>query len=99
MKLFPSRCEAFPTYPRTYDMVHGEGILSLEFGEKQRCEMIDVFTEIDRILRPEVSLSLSRNSLESNTLYMCSILGGLSSMLASLLLNCSSILYRHLVCL
>ncbi|KAL3504750.1 hypothetical protein ACH5RR_034591 [Cinchona calisaya] len=46
-------CEAFPTYPRTYDLVHGEGILSLEFGEKQRCEMLDVFIEIDRILRPE----------------------------------------------
>ncbi|CAI9116285.1 OLC1v1017387C3 [Oldenlandia corymbosa var. corymbosa] len=46
-------CEAFPTYPRTYDLVHGKGILSLEFVEKHRCEMIDVFTEIDRILRPE----------------------------------------------
>lgn len=50
-----TRCEAFPTYPRTYDLVHGKGLLSLEFGEKQRCEMLDIFTEIDRILRPEVS--------------------------------------------
>lgn len=46
-------CEAFPTYPRTYDLVHGEGLLTLEFGEKQRCEMLDIFAEIDRILRPE----------------------------------------------
>ncbi|XP_027148458.1 probable pectin methyltransferase QUA2 [Coffea eugenioides] len=46
-------CEAFPTYPRTYDLVHGDGLLSLEFGEKRRCEMLDVFIEMDRILRPE----------------------------------------------
>lgn len=48
------RCEPFPTYPRTYDLVHAEGLLSLEFTEKPRCHMMDMFTEIDRILRPEV---------------------------------------------
>ncbi|XP_010269316.1 PREDICTED: probable pectin methyltransferase QUA2 isoform X2 [Nelumbo nucifera] len=46
-------CEAFPTYPRTYDMVHAEGLLSLETGQQHRCTMLDLFTEMDRLLRPE----------------------------------------------
>ncbi|OAY78129.1 probable pectin methyltransferase QUA2 [Ananas comosus] len=46
-------CEAFPTYPRTYDMVHAEGLLSLERHQKHRCSMLDIFLEVDRILRPE----------------------------------------------
>lgn len=46
-------CEAFPTYPRTYDLVHAEGLLSLETKQQRRCTMLDLFTEIDRILRPE----------------------------------------------
>ncbi|KAG1366526.1 putative pectin methyltransferase QUA2 [Cocos nucifera] len=46
-------CEAFPTYPRTYDMVHADGLLSLEFHQKHRCSTLDIFLEIDRILRPE----------------------------------------------
>ncbi|XP_014501958.1 probable pectin methyltransferase QUA2 [Vigna radiata var. radiata] len=46
-------CEAFPTYPRTYDLVHAAGLLSLEFAQQHRCAMLDVFIEIDRILRPE----------------------------------------------
>ncbi|PON50355.1 putative pectin methyltransferase QUA [Trema orientale] len=46
-------CEAFPTYPRTYDMVHAEGLLSLETNQQRRCTMLDLFTEIDRLLRPE----------------------------------------------
>ncbi|KAM7514562.1 hypothetical protein LguiA_004145 [Lonicera macranthoides] len=46
-------CEAFPTYPRTYDMVHGEGLLSLETGQQRRCSILDIFSEIDRLLRPE----------------------------------------------
>jgi len=46
-------CEAFPTYPRTYDMVHGEGLLSLETAQQRRCTMLDIFSEIDRLLRPE----------------------------------------------
>ncbi|KAG4382869.1 hypothetical protein JHK82_040348 [Glycine max] len=45
-------CEAFPTYPRTYDLVHAAGLLSLE-TEKHRCSILDLFIEIDRILRPE----------------------------------------------
>nr|XP_043638949.1 probable pectin methyltransferase QUA2 [Erigeron canadensis] len=46
-------CEPFPTYPRTYDLVHAEGLLSLETAKQRRCSMLDVFFEIDRILRPE----------------------------------------------
>ncbi|KAL7175945.1 hypothetical protein ACSBR2_029505 [Camellia fascicularis] len=46
-------CEAFPTYPRTYDMVHADGLLSLQTGQHRRCTMLDLFSEIDRLLRPE----------------------------------------------
>ncbi|KAI3504994.1 hypothetical protein L1887_26834 [Cichorium endivia] len=46
-------CETFPTYPRTYDLVHAEGLLSLETEKQHRCSMLDIFFEIDRILRPE----------------------------------------------
>nr|GLL39629.1 probable pectin methyltransferase QUA2 isoform X1 [Ipomoea trifida] len=46
-------CEPFPTYPRTYDLVHADGLLSLEFSHHSRCGMQDLFTEIDRVLRPE----------------------------------------------
>ncbi|XP_078432330.1 putative methyltransferase PMT17 [Wolffia australiana] len=43
-------CEAFSTYPRTYDLLHGDGIFSLYDG---RCEMKEILLEMDRILRPE----------------------------------------------
>ncbi|KAG6438152.1 hypothetical protein SASPL_103089 [Salvia splendens] len=46
-------CEPFPSYPRTYDLVHAEGLLSLEFSEQPKCQLIDIFAEIDRLLRPE----------------------------------------------
>ncbi|KAK7353056.1 hypothetical protein VNO80_18489 [Phaseolus coccineus] len=46
-------CEAFPTYPRTYDLVHAAGLLSLEFARQRSCKMLDLFIEIDRLLRPE----------------------------------------------
>ncbi|TKY74379.1 pectin methyltransferase QUA2 [Spatholobus suberectus] len=46
-------CEAFPTYPRTYDLVHAAGLLSLESSQQRRCTMLDMFIEIDRLLRPE----------------------------------------------
>ncbi|PRQ21382.1 putative S-adenosyl-L-methionine-dependent methyltransferase [Rosa chinensis] len=47
------RCEPFPTYPRTYDMVHAQGLLSVETDQQRRCTILDLFTEIDRLLRPE----------------------------------------------
>ncbi|KAL3845786.1 hypothetical protein ACJIZ3_003189 [Penstemon smallii] len=46
-------CEPFPSYPRTYDLVHAEGLLSLEFADKPKCQLIDLLSEIDRLLRPE----------------------------------------------
>ncbi|KAJ6818054.1 putative pectin methyltransferase QUA2 [Iris pallida] len=46
-------CEAFPTYPRTYDMVHAEGLLTLQQHQLHRCSMLDILLEVDRILRPE----------------------------------------------
>ncbi|KAL3812463.1 hypothetical protein ACJIZ3_013731 [Penstemon smallii] len=43
-------CEAFSTYPRTYDLLHAWDILS-EI-EKKSCSGEDLLLEIDRILRP-----------------------------------------------
>jgi len=42
-------CEAFSTYPRTYDLLHLDGLFS---AESHRCEMKYVLLEMDRILRP-----------------------------------------------
>ncbi|KAL9258734.1 putative methyltransferase PMT21 [Drosera capensis] len=42
-------CEAFSTYPRTYDLLHFDGLIT---AESHRCEMKYVFLEMDRILRP-----------------------------------------------
>ncbi|XP_051122548.1 probable methyltransferase PMT5 [Andrographis paniculata] len=44
-------CEPFPTYPRTYDMLHAKGLLS--HLDSQKCSMVDLIFEMDRILRPE----------------------------------------------
>ncbi|KAL5705220.1 putative pectin methyltransferase qua2 [Ranunculus cassubicifolius] len=46
-------CEAFPTYPRTYDLVHAKGLLSLLTRRRHRCTLLALFMEVDRILRPE----------------------------------------------
>ncbi|KVI07307.1 putative S-adenosyl-L-methionine-dependent methyltransferase [Cynara cardunculus var. scolymus] len=46
-------CEAFPSYPRSYDMVHADGLLSLQTVKQSHCSMVDLFFEIDRLLRPE----------------------------------------------
>ncbi|VAH17646.1 unnamed protein product [Triticum turgidum subsp. durum] len=42
-------CEAFSTYPRTYDLLHADGLFT---AESHRCEMKFVLVEMDRILRP-----------------------------------------------
>ncbi|OVA18893.1 putative S-adenosyl-L-methionine-dependent methyltransferase [Macleaya cordata] len=44
-------CEPFPTYPRTYDMLHANGLLS--HYSSGHCDISDLFLEMDRILRPE----------------------------------------------
>ncbi|KAL8518727.1 hypothetical protein ACS0TY_009903 [Phlomoides rotata] len=43
-------CEGFSTYPRTYDLIHANGVFSLYKG---KCEFEDILLEMDRILRPE----------------------------------------------
>ncbi|KAK8584156.1 hypothetical protein V6N12_068404 [Hibiscus sabdariffa] len=45
-------CEAFSTYPRTYDLIHANGIFSLYMN---KCKAEDILLEMDRILRPEGS--------------------------------------------
>jgi len=42
-------CEAFSTYPRTYDLLHVDGLFT---KESHRCEMKIMLLEMDRILRP-----------------------------------------------
>ncbi|KAF8755832.1 hypothetical protein HU200_011305 [Digitaria exilis] len=42
-------CEAFSTYPRTYDLIHANGIFSSYI---HKCGIIDILVEMDRILRP-----------------------------------------------
>ncbi|KAL2340776.1 hypothetical protein Fmac_008716 [Flemingia macrophylla] len=43
-------CEGFSTYPRTYDLIHANGLFSLY---KRGCNAEDILLEMDRILRPE----------------------------------------------
>ncbi|KAF5775410.1 putative S-adenosyl-L-methionine-dependent methyltransferase [Helianthus annuus] len=44
-------CEAYSTYPRTYDLLHASNVFS-EIIEKKGCSGEDLLIEIDRILRP-----------------------------------------------
>ncbi|CAH8390579.1 unnamed protein product [Eruca vesicaria subsp. sativa] len=47
-------CEAFPTYPRTYDLVHADNLLSLQRSQRRSsCSLLQILTEMDRVLRPE----------------------------------------------
>ncbi|KAK9190631.1 hypothetical protein WN943_019238 [Citrus x changshan-huyou] len=43
-------CEGFSTYPRTYDLIHANGVFSLY---ENTCKPEDILLEMDRILRPE----------------------------------------------
>ncbi|XP_058094047.1 probable methyltransferase PMT19 [Magnolia sinica] len=43
-------CEAFSTYPRTYDLIHASRVLSMYID---KCDILDILLEMDRILRPE----------------------------------------------
>ncbi|KAJ8547896.1 hypothetical protein K7X08_021132 [Anisodus acutangulus] len=51
-------CEAFSTYPRTYDLIHASGLFS---SYKDKCEFEDILLEMDRILRPEGAVILRDN--------------------------------------
>lgn len=43
-------CEAFSTYPRTYDLIHADKVFSFYLD---RCDITYVLLEMDRVLRPE----------------------------------------------
>ncbi|KAJ7979070.1 S-adenosyl-L-methionine-dependent methyltransferases superfamily protein [Quillaja saponaria] len=42
-------CEAFSTYPRTYDLIHANGVFSMYM---YKCDITDILLEMHRILRP-----------------------------------------------
>ncbi|GKU87790.1 hypothetical protein SLEP1_g2131 [Rubroshorea leprosula] len=46
-------CESFNTYPRSYDLLHADHLFS---SIRKRCNLVPVFAEVDRILRPEGKL-------------------------------------------
>ncbi|KAL2462931.1 putative methyltransferase PMT2 [Forsythia ovata] len=48
-------CEAFSTYPRTYDLIHASNLFTLY---KNKCNAEDILIEMDRILRPEGAVIL-----------------------------------------
>ncbi|XP_057415228.1 probable methyltransferase PMT18 [Lotus japonicus] len=43
-------CEAFSTYPRTYDLIHATSVMGIY---QDRCNITVILLEMDRILRPE----------------------------------------------
>lgn len=51
-------CESFSTYPRSYDLLHADHLFS---KIKQRCNLVAVVAEVDRILRPEGKLIVRDN--------------------------------------
>lgn len=53
-------CEPFDSYPRTYDLLHSSFLLT-RFS--QRCNMVDVVLEMDRLLRPG-GILIVQDSLE-----------------------------------
>ncbi|KAL8042250.1 hypothetical protein ABFX02_09G038300 [Erythranthe guttata] len=53
--LYHDWCEAFSTYPRSYDLIHASGVFSLYSG---KCNEQDILLEMDRILRPEGAVIL-----------------------------------------
>ncbi|KAB1210538.1 putative methyltransferase PMT26 [Morella rubra] len=58
-------CESFSTYPRSYDLVHADHLFS---KVKQRCNLVAVVAEVDRILRPEGKLIVRDNTETINEL-------------------------------
>ncbi|KAM0877524.1 hypothetical protein ACQ4PT_035418 [Festuca glaucescens] len=46
-------CESFSTYPRTYDLLHADYLFS---KIKDRCAVLQVVVEVDRIVRPGGSI-------------------------------------------
>ncbi|XP_020094381.1 probable methyltransferase PMT18 isoform X2 [Ananas comosus] len=53
-------CEAFSTYPRTYDLIHADNVFSIY---QDRCDITYILLEMDRILRPE-GTAIIRDTVE-----------------------------------
>ncbi|KAG6624370.1 probable methyltransferase PMT10 [Carya illinoinensis] len=45
-------CEPFDTYPRSYDLLHANGLFSVE-KKRQKCDISTIMLEMDRMLRPD----------------------------------------------
>ncbi|KAJ4775187.1 S-adenosyl-L-methionine-dependent methyltransferases superfamily protein [Rhynchospora pubera] len=54
-------CEAFSTYPRTYDLIHADSVFSIY---QDRCDISYILLEMDRILRPEGTV-IFRDTVET----------------------------------
>uniref|UniRef100_A0A0E0Q2L0 Methyltransferase n=1 Tax=Oryza rufipogon TaxID=4529 RepID=A0A0E0Q2L0_ORYRU len=52
-------CESFSTYPRTYDLLHADRLFS---KIKERCAVLPVVVEVDRIVRPGGSIVVRDDS-------------------------------------
>ncbi|CAN0877399.1 Probable methyltransferase PMT26 [Linum grandiflorum] len=52
-------CESFSTYPRSYDLLHADHLIS---KIKQKCNVVPLIVEVDRILRPEGKLIVRDNA-------------------------------------
>ncbi|XP_024362860.1 probable pectin methyltransferase QUA3 [Physcomitrium patens] len=50
--VFHDWCEAFSTYPRTYDLLHVSSVEALTTSQN-RCSLAEIMVEMDRILRPK----------------------------------------------
>jgi hypothetical protein len=56
--LYHDWCESFSTYPRSYDLLHADSLFSTI---KERCNLVAVIAEVDRMLRPEGYLIIRDN--------------------------------------
>ncbi|CAN1338271.1 Probable methyltransferase PMT7 [Linum perenne] len=51
--VFHDWCEAFSTYPRTYDLLHANRLFSHYKNHGEGCRVEDMILEMDRMLRPQ----------------------------------------------
>ncbi|CAN1352869.1 Probable methyltransferase PMT26 [Linum perenne] len=52
-------CESFSAYPRSYDLLHADHLFS---KIKQKCSIVPVIVEVDRMLRPEGKIIVRDNA-------------------------------------
>ncbi|RWW23669.1 hypothetical protein BHE74_00051441 [Ensete ventricosum] len=53
---FHDWCMPFSTYPRSYDFLHASHLFSHYKDRGEGCGIEDIMLEMDRIIRPQVSL-------------------------------------------